>query len=983
MSGCGFGTTETNPKMPKMANNILKLFYQNVRGLRTKTQTFNNNLAASNYDIVAITETGLNSSMHDGELIPPGFNVLRCDRMDGRKQGGVLLAVRSRFQLARLPADNVDTALFELVCATVNSRNNNCLFLCCVVYIPPKCDAEQYMHLFRILENICIKYEKVVVIGDFNMPSATLEVNSYFEYMSAFCGFQQVNEIVNINNCKLDLLLTTLLPGDIKVHLADESLVSVDVQHPPLMVTLCFSGHFGGSSSSQTSFDSSQHNDNHSMWNFKKANLCQLYHDLQLMNWDLIYDTQSSNLALNYFYDIVNNCINLCVPRKNASKSYKNKRTYPEWYTSDIIKDIRTKWRHHKLFKITSSLSDYETFSRYRSIVKRKISAAYQEYQHKLQINFKDDPRSFWTFVRTKQMRRNKPKITKDNLVITEEESAECFARYFHSVYSKKRPALDTHAAERAARGGCAGADSARVHIDYLTRRDLCTAFQRLKPKYSVGPDGIPPFVVKDCSSVFLKPLLHIFNLCLSEGRYPDCWKITRVIPVPKGGKGSDIEGYRPVAVLSAFAKIFESILQKRIYSQVGQTFSEAQHGFRVARGTGSNLLSFMSYVTPAVDAGGQVDVAYFDFRKAFDTVNNDILLAKLSKIGFTPHLLKFFASYLGDRRQFVEYAGRRSKPYYTYSGVSQGSNLGPLEFLIMVNDLPEVVRSARCLLFADDLKVFLQVEDSVGCARLQQDLDQVVQWSRDNELYFNVAKCCVMTYTRARSSICYQYQIDGAIMPRVSNVRDLGVHMVTELTFRKHVTDLCSKSFRHLGFILRQGHDFKNIAVLKILYNALVRSHLETCAIIWNPHEDKYIKMLEKIQNKFTRFLYLKLYGIYPFFPLMYPSLFVLGTVGYNTLEVRRDVALVKYIARVLRGLVHHPEVLEMLGLRVPDGYVGARRRPTLLEVPRARTNLLKYAPISRAIRIINSVPEHDLFHNLPRFIEAVQRHIEYHRIE
>lgn len=138
---------------------------------------------------------------------------------------------------------------------------------------------------------------------------------------------------------------------------------------------------------------------------------------------------------------------------------------------------------------------------------------------------------------------------------------------------------------------------------------------------------------------------------------------------------------------------------------------------------------------------------------------------------------------------------------------------------------------------------------------------------------------------------------------------------------------------------------------------------------------------MLEKIQNKFTRFLYFKQYGIYPYYPLMYPSLFVIGMVGYTRLAVRRDLALVKYVVRVLRGQVLHQEVLQALLLRAPDGYVGTRRGPDLLDIPFAKTNLLKFSPMSRAARLINNIiklEDADIFSSLPKFIQAAQKYIE-----
>ena len=157
-----------------------------------------------------------------------------------------------------------------------------------------------------------------------------------------------------------------------------------------------------------------------------------------------------------------------------------------------------------------------------------------------------------------------------------------------------------------------------------------------------------------------------------------------------------------------------------------------------------------------------------------FTTVDNDVLLMKLAKIGCTQHFLQFFASYLEDRQQYVDYNGFESQPYYTRSGVSQGSNLGPLEFILMINDLPEVVKNSLCLLFADDLKLLLEVRSESDCEKLQEDIDRVVEWSNKNKLYFNTAKCSVMTFTRAKSTLAYNYNVDKEPMQRVSQVRDL-----------------------------------------------------------------------------------------------------------------------------------------------------------------------------------------------------------------
>lgn len=189
---------------------------------------------------------------------------------------------------------------------------------------------------------------------------------------------------------------------------------------------------------------------------------------------------------------------------------------------------------------------------------------------------------------------------------------------------------------------------------------------------------------------------------------------------------------------------------------------------------------------------------------------------------------------------------------------------------------------------------------------------------------------------------------------------------MDTELRFREQTVSVCKKAFRNLGFVLRQTYDFTNLRALTALYDAFVRSHLEFNVAVWAPHEAKYSLMMERIQNKFTRYLYWKRYGVYPFYPLMYPTLFVLGMVGYNKLETRRDLALALYVVKVLRGNVTNPGILEKVCLCVPDEYVQRRRRPPLLKEPRSRTNLLAKAPLTRALHTLNLVAENvDLFHD------------------
>lgn len=944
--------TAARPSRTKKTSNI-EIYYQNVRGLRTKLNQFFTNIECSGSDIFAITETGCNDSIDDAEIVPPGFQILRCDRTDGRKHGGVFLAAAPGLELRKVNVTenvNIDNCVFEIVGASIY-LNNVFLFFCSVIYIPPNSNDNEFMILFRILENWCIKYDSCLVIGDFNLYSSSDNVINYFEYFTAFCDFAQRNEVRNCNDRILDLVLISLAMDEVGVCPADEELVPRDEQHPPLAVTVRrapLAARIPPSTPPPRPDDDRQ-------WNFSKADYHALYSSIAAADWNNLYAVRDPEETLDIFYGTLTDIFDRCIPKRHHQKK-DSRYQYPKWYTADIIKAIKMKAGLHRQYKVSGS--NYAAFSECRARVKRMIEEAHTQYRKRVEHRLIEDPKSFWNFVRAKRGTVNRKQISLNGRPLSEPDCAVEFAKFFHSVYGTSTAILDVAAAEAAS-----PASAARVHVPHLTLAEVRAALTRLKPKRSAGPDGIPVFIMRDCRMALAEPLAHIYNRCLGESHFPERWKTTRVIPIPKGS-GSDVTEFRPVAILSTAAKVFESAVQRSMQEQVSARLSDAQHGFRPAHSTSSNLLDSMNYVLPYVDAGVQVDAAYFDFKKAFDLVDNDILLQKLATIGCTTKLLQFFASYMKDRRQYVDYAGWKSESYSTLTGVSQGSNLGPLEFIIMINDLPTVIKDAKCLLFADDLKLLLPIIDEEDCRLLQRDVDRVVEWTHMNDLQFNVSKCSIITFSRAKSPLCHNYQLKGSQLKRVSSVRDLGVNLDNRLHFRGHVIDICKKAFKSLGFILRQTKSFTNMHAVRTLYDALVRSHLEFNSAVWAPHEVKYSQMVERIQNKFTRCLYFKLYGIYPFYPLMYPTLFVIGMVGYNKLEVRRDAALALYLVKVLRGLIANPGILMALRLNVPEEYVHRRRRPALLSVPRGKTNLLNKAPLTRGIHTLNLLAERvDIF--------------------
>jgi hypothetical protein len=269
------------------------------------------------------------------------------------------------------------------------------------------------------------------------------------------------------------------------------------------------------------------------------------------------------------------------------------------------------------------------------------------------------------------------------------------------------------------------------IGVNKLYVQDILQALQNLDASKGPGPDGIPPVFMKSLAMELTAPLFWLFNMSLESGIFPRIWKNSFLVPIFKSGRKSDVRNYRGIAIISCIPKLFEAIVNEKLFLQIKNRIIDNQHGFYKGRSTSTNLIEFVDYSLNAMDNGNHVEALYTDFSKAFDRIDIPMLLFKLQKNGIEPGLLKWLESYLTNRQQIIKLNGKKSSPIQVTSGVPQGSHLGPLLFILYVNDISFILKNLKVLIYADDMKLYLEIRNEEDINIFQNEKNIFYTWRK------------------------------------------------------------------------------------------------------------------------------------------------------------------------------------------------------------------------------------------------------------
>ncbi|XP_054280059.1 uncharacterized protein LOC128998090 [Macrosteles quadrilineatus] len=524
-------------------------------------------------------------------------------------------------------------------------------------------------------------------------------------------------------------------------------------------------------------------------------------------------------------------------PWKSVSPS-----VFPKWFSKELRELVILKKTLHKKYKISLNLIDYHNFSVIRDRCRAVSRDCRLSYVNHVNTTISTNVKIFWSFVKNLNRTSSMPCSLKHGPteVSHPHEMCELFAEYFSSVYSHASldvlpvPSFDTPFTI----SDCA-----------ISLEDINKKLLHLDPTKGSGPDNITPGVLKFCHSELVHQLHFLFNLSLSTGTFPSTLKYGYVVPIFKSGDRCDVTNYRPIVIQSVLSKIFEGLILDIIQPLFKHIIIDEQHGFTSGRSTVTNLLSLQCLVLEAFGRRNQVDAIYIDFSKAFDKINHSHLLAKLQGYGFTGMILQWFKSYLTNRRLAVRLGSEVSSFFAASSGVPQGSHLGPFLFSIFINDIKKVIK-VPFLLFADDIKLLVEVASHHDCQSLQDALDDVFGWCLSNDMAVNPTKTKLITFSRKLNTVLADYSLDGNRVERCNTIKDLGVLIDSSFEFGPHINQICTRASRMLGLVFRSArHGLSNHACI-ILYKSLILQLLEYASLVWSPYHLGHITIFSRYKD-------------------------------------------------------------------------------------------------------------------------------------
>ena len=825
-------------------------------------------------DVMALIDTAISSDpikhnfLGDEVLAVDGYNIIRKDN-HSEKKGGILIYVKNELVVEEDKHMNKISADFkECKWITIKANNEDLLFG--VFYRKGSSSVANEVILRDIISQGSRRSHKILICGDFNYPminwkSGTVDGGPYSKQMRFYDMLmdnfliQNQEEFSRVRgkdkpSC-LDLVITddnqTQVKTNIKLHapiaLSDHDVVT-------WQYLLSVEDHKGEETT-----------DNRKHRNYNKGNYEEISNTLGKEDWESLLNNKDVEEQVQILYEKIKVPSDKYIPLSSGKK----KSNVPPWMTKKARKQVRKKQCAWKRYTSSRSYQKYLLYVKERNKSAREIKDAKKEYEKRLSDECKRNPKVLFQYANFKSKSRHNYIRLKDcngKFITDDETNAHVLNEFFSSVFTYEDDAPEIILNQAA--NWLWGEDiSDPFEKDTQFQQftpiedldiDICEIEELLKeidPYKSTSPDCVHPRILKECATALSVPIKIIFETSMKTGSVPQIWRDGTVTPLFKSGDRHDVANYRPITLTSLLCRILEKIIKKHLVKHLlGQEIlSDDQHGFLPQRSCLSNLLETLNDITEMVDNGNCVDEVFLDFQKAFDKVPHQRLLYKAEKLGLSGNVLNWISAFLSNRRQRVSVRGKYSKWKNVLSGVPQGSVLGPILFLIYINDIGYNL-SSNIKLFADDSKVYHIVNEQYEAEQLQKELDKLYEWTQVWKMSFNRKKCHVLQFGAKNQK--YIYHLNGYLLESVTEEKDLGIVISEDLKLKKNVSEAVKKANKMVGLI-RNTFSYLDRNMFVKLYTAYIRPLLEYCQQICHPYLQSDIDTVEKVQRRATKMLY------------------------------------------------------------------------------------------------------------------------------
>ena len=824
---------EQNPG-PNNFTADLSILHLNIRSIRNKLDYIKDNFL--DFDILCFSETHLDVQVSN-EFLFLSDTFDRPYRKDRTNHGGgVMIYLNSQLIHVR----RADLEIFCDESIWVEIKVNSVNYLLGLFYSPRTADVNFINNLNLNIEKANDSSKNIIIVGDLNEDLFNL-------------NYQNLKDLIIINSLKNTIedstrqqaLLDPIIVPDDMLYLDSgtiETLPSIS-DHKATYIRIPFDYQC------QFSFK-------RLVWIYKNANIVQLKEMISSYDWSILLEGSLNEACINFteiFLEFVKNCI----PSKTVTVRPNDK----PWFDSEIRHYSRIRDRLKKKSIKTGSSNDLTNYKHIRNKVNNLKKHAKEKFYNNLEISLSDfhtnDKKKFWQvirhFVKNNNSSGNIPPLISSNsqgqttYCYTDYEKAECLNEYFTSISTVNDDNVQLPIFQFKTQSSISNIT--------CTASEISNLIEILNPNKATGPDNISNRMLKAVAHEISVPLSILFNRSLGEGSFPDFWKCPNVLPLYKKGDKSVLSNYRPVSLLSGVGKLLERIVFKNIYNFLHENnlLYRLQSGFLPNHSTTFQLIDIYQHICQTFDNSQYSCMIFCDISKAFDRVWHKGLIFKLKQHGISGLLLDWITDYLNNRSQKVVIRSCVSSAMNTNAGVPQGSVLGPLLFLVYVNDISDSLLSLTRL-FADDSSLFYAASSLTDIEGIiNHDLRILSAWAKQWLITFNPSKTEAVLFTLKKIDDFPQLYFENTLINFVADHKHLGLTLSNNGQWHKHIENIITNAAKVIGIMRKLKYTF-NRQALNQIYISYVLPILEYSSIVWDGCTLQESQTLEKLQNEAAR---------------------------------------------------------------------------------------------------------------------------------